>query len=105
MSQDVLTRHGVDSKNSENTEPDFWDLALWKLNDLDEVWVPETEALPDLHSDFSGWKRRPKGNFVWTREVGIMHLNDLRRALTSVINNYEKSGNGSNKATQEDENN
>ena len=81
----------------------FWSVFLDTVNESE--WEPESEAVPNLHSDFAERKTFLKGEFEWTQEKGKRYLNDTRRNLTDIIRRYEISGNGANQATHDDSDN
>ena len=94
-SQNCLTRSELDAGRS-GAGTEFREMAVEKLND--EEWAPRLAATPSLHPDFAQPRTLVKGDYVWTTDKVKTFLNDVRRNLTSMIERYERSGNGSNQA-------
>ena len=99
--QNCLTRTEIDAGQS-GAGTEFWELAIPRLNEDD--WVPESQAVPSLHSEFALRRNWPRRGYEWTVEKGKKYLNDVRRDLTETIRRYEISGNGANQAVQDDDN-
>jgi hypothetical protein len=92
--QDVLNREQLDARNTASPQADFHDLVVAKVND--ESWVPDTMAIPDLHSTFAEPISCPKREyFNLTRERSKTLLVDFKHKLNEICKRYDQSGNGS----------
>ncbi len=78
-------------------------LKLWVAYFNDPSKTVYTPSVPSLHSAFSEPIVCNKDAFEFTEEKAKKLLGDCRRNLTTMINNWEKSGNGSNQQRLDDE--
>jgi hypothetical protein len=62
-----------------------------------------TPILPSLHSSFSEPIVRNNGDYEMTEEEAKEFIDKARRRHTTLINNWEKSGNGSSQRHLDDE--
>jgi hypothetical protein len=92
--QEVLNREQLDARNTASAQGDFHDLVVAKVND--DSWVPETMAIPDLHSTFAEPISCPKrDNYNLTRERSKNLLMEFKHKLNEICKRYDQSGNGS----------
>ena len=92
LSQNASTREMLDA--GETYMSRFLKLLVLYFND--SLKTAATPANPSLHSSFSEPIVCNKGNFELTEEKAKKLFADSRKHLTTMINNWERSGNGSN---------
>ena len=88
-----MTRSELDNRNSIMRVIDFYDKVLEVFND--KKFQPETECLPDLHSDFFDSIKLKLRQYVMTRDEANEILVLIRPKLATMIHKYELSGNRS----------
>ena len=91
-SQDMMTRAELDSRNSEERDPTFFEALSSKFNDCD--FEPVSKAYPGLHSDFATSFVLPKREYSLNPEKAKETLGLIKAALFKVIVKYEISGQG-----------
>ena len=89
-SQDVLTRSGLDSRNSVMRIVDFYDKAVEVFNNPD--FLPFSQQLADLHEHFAISKALPLKEYRLTRDKTKDILVAMRPRLAWIISKYELSG-------------
>ena len=92
-SQDILTRSGCDLRNSIMRVIDFYDKITEVFND--SLFKSQSQALPDLHSDFLESRQLLLGEYKLTREKAKKISVHIRPKLGVMINKYELIGAGS----------
>ena len=92
LSQESMTRSQLDSRNSTERDPTFYEMISVKCND--DSWKPFTTAYPTLHSDFVSPILCERIDFVMTPEKAKEIVSLIRPMLKKMIINYEESGMG-----------
>lgn len=99
LSQDSSDRQMLDAGETHMSQ--FLKLLVQYFNDASKT--VSTPILPYLHSSFSDPIVCNKGDYELTEEKAKKILADSRRILTTMINNWEKSGNGSSQRRHDDD--
>eukprot|EP00986_Skeletonema_menzelii_P019796 scaffold29150_cov371-Skeletonema_menzelii.AAC.1 len=99
LSQTASTREMLDA--GETYMSRFLKLLVTYFNDSSKT--VSTAAHPSLHSAFSEPIVCNKGDFELTEEKAKKLFADSRKHLTTMINNWERSGNGSNQQLVDDD--
>lgn len=99
LSQDPSNREMLDA--GETHMSNFLKLLVRYFNDPSKTVSTPCQA--SLHSSFSEAILCNKGDFELTEEKAKKIIADARRHLTTMINDWEKSGNGSNQQRLEDD--
>ena len=89
-SQDILTCSGLDSRDIIMRVIDLYDKITEVFND--SSFKPQSQALPDLHSDFLESRQLLLGEYKLTREKAKNSIVHIRPKLGVIINKYELSG-------------
>ena len=92
LSQEIMTRSELDSRNSTERDPTFNETISDKFND--DEWKPFTTAYPSLHSDFVIPILCERVEFLMTPEKAKEIIGHIRPMLKKMIVNYEESGMG-----------
>ena len=100
-SQDLMTLSELENRNSVMRVVDFYDKVTEVFND--PKFEPQTEKLPNLHSDFCDSITLKLGKYVMTRDKAKDILVTIRPKLAKMVANYELSGNGAGQRSEEDE--
>ena len=91
-SQASMTRAQLDSRNSSERQPTFYEAAANKFNN--EEYIPFSSSYRSLHPDFYESIELKKSDFVMSADKVKDHLDKAKPLLLKMITNYEKSGMG-----------
>jgi hypothetical protein len=90
---EVMTRHQLDGRNSDNVPPDFYDVVTGQFND--PSFAPYSRVLPDLHEDFAVAICLPlPDDYRMSPDRAKNIIATMKPKILKISANYELSGNG-----------
>lgn len=100
-SHDCLERCGFDSHKSIMRVIDFYDKITEVFNG--PSFIPQIQALPDLHNDFIVSKKLPLQYYKLTRDKAKDVTTTIQPTLLTLINKYGLNGTGTGHMNEEEE--
>jgi hypothetical protein len=90
---EVMNRHQLDGRNSNNVPPDFYDVVTEQFND--PSFAPNSHVLPELHEDFACPIYLPfPDDYRMSPDRAKNIIATMKPKIVKILANYELSGNG-----------
>ena len=87
-----MTRYEFDGRNSNTSEPDFYDRFTEEFNN--QSFVPMSRVLPDLHYQFAVSTKLPLTDYLMTPDKAKALITSMKPRIARIVADYEQSGNG-----------